>query len=74
MGFLVGLLAGAVSVAYFRPIAKTAVKGGIRFVRAVQEVQAEVAEDLADLKAEAEADLRAEEHKPAPHKREKPVH
>jgi NAD(P)H-flavin reductase len=66
VGFLIGMVAGAFGVAYLRPIAKAAIKGGIRFANTVREVQAEVAEDFADLKAEAEADLRTEEHKAAP--------
>jgi Protein of unknown function (DUF5132) len=61
VGFVIGILAGAFGVTYFRPLAKATIKGSIRFTRMVKEVQAEVAEDLADLKAEAEADLRGDE-------------
>jgi hypothetical protein len=75
VGFVIGVMAGAFGVACFRPIAKATIKGGIRFARLVKEVQAEVSEDLADLKAEAEADLRGDEPKTTTaHKKERPVH
>jgi hypothetical protein len=62
MRFLAGLVVGAVaSVALkssFRPLLRGAVKGSIVLGRKIQEMQAEVAEDLMDLKAEAEAELK----------------
>jgi F0F1-type ATP synthase membrane subunit b/b' len=75
VGFLIGLVVGAVGVVTFkdfaRPVAKNVVKTGIRFARIVQEAGAEVAEELSDIKAEAEADLQTEP-KPA-RKTVKPV-
>jgi Protein of unknown function (DUF5132) len=76
MGFLFGILLGAIGVVtlkdYGRPLAKGAVKSGIRLARIVQEAGAEVAEEFSDIKAEAEADLEVPETaKPAP--KPKPV-
>jgi Protein of unknown function (DUF5132) len=76
VGFLFGLLLGAVGAItfkdYARPVAKGVVKGGMRFARVVQEAGAEVAEEFSDIKAEAEADLHEPEPKPA-RKSTKPV-
>ncbi len=62
MRFLAGLVVGAaasvVLKSSFRPLVRSAVKGSIVLGRKIQEMQAEVAEDLMDLKAEAEAELQ----------------
>lgn len=65
--FLFGIVLGAAGAVvlkgFVRPLAKTAMKGSIQIARKVQEVHAEVVEDLADLKAEVDADLAAEAKK-----------
>src|ERR1700761_7565209 len=64
MPFVFGLFVGAVAWSslktFARPLARSAIKGTIVLGRKVQEIQAELAEDIQDLKAEAESDLRAE--------------
>lgn len=79
MGFLFGILIGAVGAvtlkSQLRPLAKGAVKGSIRFARMVQEAGAEVAEEFSDLKAEAEADLQSDTKSAGTRRKsDKPVH
>ena len=64
MNFFLGVIVGAVAVnalkSIARPVTRNVIKQGIMLGRKVQEIQAEVIEDLQDMKAEAESELREE--------------
>jgi Protein of unknown function (DUF5132) len=70
MNFLLGLLVGAFAInalkSVARPVTRGVIKQGILLGRKVQEIQAEMIEDLQDIKAEAESEL-SEETPPTPH-------
>lgn len=72
MNLIIGFFAGAfvftTGKAFVRPVAKGAIKGVILLGRKVQELQAEVAEEIMDLKAEAENEIKEEDHKEEGHK------
>jgi hypothetical protein len=69
MNFLLGLIVGAFGISALksvaRPVTRGVIKQGILLGRKVQEIQAEMVEDLQDIKAEAESELR-EETPPTP--------
>lgn len=59
--FLVGLALGVVISQFWRPLAKTGIKTGIRVGRKVKELSQQAMEDLNDMAAEAGEEIMQED-------------